>query len=249
MESSFAGSNYYVLIPEKILHNNKLSPFARLIYGELLALANINGFAWISNKKLAEKYDVTTRTITQAVSALEAENLLVTKLIYKSNSKEVERREIYFNAPMENNFMGVSKKSSIPYGKNLPYPIEKNFQDNNTVNNTINNNNNNNDISELINFYEGNFGVINQFTLDNITHDLNDYGKDLVMEAMKRSATNGKQYGYVRGILKNWGSSNVKTIHDVEVLDNSFKKTKQTSGTDDKSDWTWAEKKAGFREV
>ena len=69
------------------------------------------------------------------------------------------------------------------------------------------------------------------------------------MEAMKRSATNGKQYGYVRGILKNWGSSNVKTIHDVEVLDNSFKKTKQTSNTDDKSDWTWAEKKAGFREV
>ena len=249
MDSNFAGSNYYVIIPEKILHNNKLSPFARLIYGELLALANINGFAWISNKKLAEKYDVTTRTITQAVSALEAENLLMTKLIYKPNSKEVERREIYFNAPMENNFMGVSKKSSIPYRKNLLYPIEKNFQDNNTVNNTINNNNNNSDIQELINFYEGNFGVINQFTVDNVTNDLSDYGKELVLEAMKRSATNGKQYGYVRGILKNWGSKNVKTLHDIEVLDGAFKKSNANSEKEDRSDWSWAEKKAGFREV
>ena len=248
MESGFTGSNYYVIIPEKVLHNNKLSPFARLIYGELLALANINGFAWISNKKLAEKYAVTTRTITQAVSSLESENLLVTKLIYKPNSKEVERREIYFNAPMENNFMGVSKKSSIPYRKNLLYPIEKNFQDNNTSNNTINNNNNS-DIQELINFYEGNFGVINQFTVDNVTADLEDYGKELVLEAMKRSATNGKQYGYVRGILKNWGSKNIKTLHDVEVLDGAFKKSNTNSEKEDRSDWSWSEKKAGFREV
>lgn len=249
MESSFTGSSYYVLIPEKILHNNKLSPFARLIYGELLALANINGFAWISNKKLAEKYDVTTRTITQAVSALETENLLVTKLIYKPNSKEVERREIYFNAPMENNFMGVSKKSSIPYGKNLPYPIEKNFQDNNTVNNTINNHNNNSDIQILINFYEENFGMINQHTVDSVRNDMDDYGQELVLEAMKRSATNGKRYGYVRGILKNWGNSNVKTLRDVEVLDESFKKPKVDTEKVDKKDWSWAEKKAGFKEV
>ena len=84
---------------------------------------------------------------------------------------------------------------------------------------------------------------------DNVTNDLSDYGKELVLEAMKRSATNGKQYGYVRGILKNWGGKNVKTLHDIEVLDATFKKSNTNSEKEDRSDWTWAEKKAGFREV
>lgn len=59
------------------------------------------------------------------------------------------------------------------------------------------------------------------------------------MEAMKRSATNGKQYDV--SILKN--CSNVKTIHDVGKFWIIVSKLKQTSNTDDKSDWSWAEKK------
>ena len=246
--NDYEGVNYYITIPAQVLHDNRLTPLSRLIYGELSALANIHGYAWINNNGLANRYDVSKYTISRSVSEIEKLGYIKSELIYKEGKKEVEKRNVYI-LPIDEKRNTLLTKSAIPYCEKTQYPIDEKRKDNNTVNNTINNNNNNNDISELINFYEGNFGVINQFTLDNVTHDLNDYGKDLVIEAMKRSATNGKQYGYVRGILKNWGSSNVKTIHDVEVLDNSFKKTKQTSNTDDKSDWTWAEKKAGFREV
>ena len=244
----YEGVNYYVTIPAKVLHDNDLTPLTRLIYGELSALANIHGYAWINNNGLANRYGVSKYTISRSVSELEKNEYIKSELIYKDGKKEVEKRNVYI-LPIDEKRNTLLRKNAIPYCEKTQYPIDENRKDNNTVNNTINNNNNNSDIQELINFYEGNFGVINQFTVDNVTNDLSDYGKELVLEAMKRSATNGKQYGYVRGILKNWGSNNVKTLHDIEVLDATFKKSNTNSEKDDRSDWTFAEKKAGFREV
>ena len=246
--NDYEGVNYYITIPAQVLHDNRLTPLSRLIYGELSALANIHGYAWINNNGLANRYDVSKYTISRSVSEIEKLGYIKSELIYKDGKKEVEKRNVYI-LPIDEKRNTLLTKTAIPYCGKTQYPIDENRKDNNTVNNTINNNNNNSDIQELINFYEGNFGVINQFTVDNITADLEDYGKELVLEAMKRSATNGKQYGYVRGILKNWGSKNVKTLHDVDVLDATFKKSNTNSEKEDRSDWTWAEKKAGFREV
>ena len=246
--NDYEGVNYYITIPAQVLHDNRLTPLSRLIYGELSALANIHGYAWINNNGLANRYDVSKYTISRSVSEIEKLGYIKSELIYKEGKKEVEKRNVYI-LPIDEKRNTLLTKNAIPYCGKTQYPIDENRKDNNTVNNTINNNNNNSDIQELINFYEGNFGVINQFTVDNVTNDLSDYGKELVLEAMKRSATNGKQYGYVRGILKNWGSKNVKTLHDIEVLDATFKKSNTNSEKEDRSDWTWAEKKAGFREV
>mgnify|MGYP000325906377 FL=1 len=246
--NDYEGVNYYITIPAQVLHDNRLTPLSRLIYGELSALANIHGYAWINNNGLANRYDVSKYTISRSVSEIEKLGYIKSELIYKEGKKEVEKRNVYI-LPIDEKRNTLLRKNAIPYCEKTQYPIDEKRKDNNTVNNTINNNNNNSDIQELINFYEGNFGVINQFTVDNVTNDLSDYGKELVLEAMKRSATNGKQYGYVRGILKNWGSKNVKTLHDIEVLDATFKKSNTNSEKEDRSDWTWAEKKAGFREV
>lgn len=99
-ESDFQGANYYVVIPQEVLHDNRLTPLARLIYGEISALANINGYAWISNKKLATKYKVTKATISAAISKLQEFEYIRSHLIYKENSKEVEKRNLYIN-PMD----------------------------------------------------------------------------------------------------------------------------------------------------
>ena len=65
---------------------------------------------------------------------------------------------------------------------------------------------------------------------------------------MKRAIFRQKQYAYSVQILKSWSKNNIKTLEDVEADDNKFSRGK-TTGTDDKSDWTLAEKRAGFREV
>ena len=104
------------------------------------------------------------------------------------------------------------------------------------------------DYKKLTDFYQVNFGVISQLISEDIKFNLKDYGYDLVHESMKRAIFRQKQYAYSVQILKSWSKNNIKTLSDVEADDNKFSRSK-TTGTDDKSDWTWVEKKAGFREV
>lgn len=141
-ESDFQGANYYVVIPEEVLHDNRLTPLARLIYGEISALANINGYAWISNKKLADKYKVTKATISAAISKLQEFEYIRSHIIYKENSKEVEKRNIYIN-PIQKKLNTLYKNNLIGYAKKSDEGIQKNLKDNNTSNNTMNNTNNN----------------------------------------------------------------------------------------------------------
>jgi predicted phage replisome organizer len=104
------------------------------------------------------------------------------------------------------------------------------------------------DYKKITDFYQSNFGVITQLISQDISFNLKDYGYDLVHESMKRAIFRQKQYAYSVQILKSWSKNNIKTLEDVEADDNKFSRGK-TTNTDDKSDWTWAEKKAGFREV
>lgn len=141
-ESDFQGANYYVVIPQEVLHDNRLTPLARLIYGEISALANINGYAWISNKKLAIKYKVTKATISAAISKLQEFEYIRSHLIYKENSKEVEKRNLYIN-PIQKNLNTLYKNNLTGYAKKSDEGVQKNLKNNNTSNNTMNNTNNN----------------------------------------------------------------------------------------------------------
>lgn len=141
-ESKFEGVNYYVVIHAQVLHDNRLTPLARLIYGELSALANIQGFAWISNRKMASKYRVSIKTISRNISKLQELGYIKSELIYKDEKKEVEQRNIYIE-PLDKNVNSVPSKMSRGYRQNSPEGMDKNVKDNNTSNNTMNNTNNN----------------------------------------------------------------------------------------------------------
>lgn len=101
-------------------------------------------------------------------------------------------------------------------------------------------------IQEIVDFYEKSMGQISPYILDEIRNDLSEYNQELVLESLKLSALKGKRYDYARGILKNWASNNVKTLHDIEVLENNYKKSKEK---DDRSGWTPAERRVGFKDV
>lgn len=141
-ESKFEGVNYYAVIYAQVLHDNRLTALARLIYGEIAALANIHGFAWISNGRMAEKYQVSKSTISVAISKLQELGYIRSQLVYKDNSKEVKQRNIYIN-PLQNNQDTPFRKNSIPPIEKSKEGMPKNLKDNNTSNNTMNNTNNN----------------------------------------------------------------------------------------------------------
>ena len=122
--------NYYAIIPADVRYDKNLTDKEKLLYGEITALSNQEGYCWASNEYFANLYGSSTRTIRSSITKLEENGYLKRQLIYKKDSKEVEKRLLY---PMT--------KISSPGEKNFLTPGEKNFLDNNTSSNITSINN------------------------------------------------------------------------------------------------------------
>ena len=140
---------YYAIIPAIVRYDNHLNGNAKLLYGELTALANERGYCWATNQYFANLYNVSKRTIISWLKQLEERNYIKIQIFYKPNSKMVDRRHIYILPyPTDTEFYTPSEENFITYGKNhqegdeenFTTPSEENFTENNTlINNTKNN--------------------------------------------------------------------------------------------------------------
>lgn len=140
---------YFAIIPAIVRYDNDLNGNAKLLYGELTALANEKGYCWATNLYFANLYGVSKRTIISWMKQLEKKKYISIKLFYKKDSKQVERRHIYILPfPTDTSFYDPSEENFITYGRNdhegseenFTTPSEENFTENNTLfNNTVNN--------------------------------------------------------------------------------------------------------------
>lgn len=133
--------SYYAIIPANVRYDKKLKANAKLLYGEITALANEKGYCWATNNYFAELYEVQIETISRWISDLEKNGYVKTIMRYKENSKEIEQRRIYINNqyPIDEKINTPLTEKSIPYCQNNQYPIDEKVKDNNTFNNTTNN--------------------------------------------------------------------------------------------------------------
>ncbi len=130
--------SYYAVIPASVRYDEKLPMGARMLYGELTALANEKGYCWATNSYFAELYNVTTTTISNWIAKLEKQGHIHREIIYKEGSKEIEERRIYIT-PIKNNFNTPTKNFEEGIKENFNTPIKKIFKENNTIfNNTFN---------------------------------------------------------------------------------------------------------------
>ena len=150
---------YYAVIPANVRYDKNIPANAKLLYGEITALANDKGYCWASNSYFAELYEVSKETISRWISKLEKSGYVNVQIIYKENTKEIIERRIYINGiPQivnEKTYVQTDDKSNThideninTYGQNnqddidenINTSIDENVKDNNTVfNNTINN--------------------------------------------------------------------------------------------------------------
>ena len=130
---------YYGILPASIRYDKNLKPMEKIMYSELTALSNKNGYCNATNSYFAELYEVSKNTVSLWVSDLEKAGYIKTKLIYEAGTKIIKERRIYIADP-------ITKNDDTPITKNDDTPITKNREDNNTsINNTrliITNNNN-----------------------------------------------------------------------------------------------------------
>jgi len=64
-------AQHFIVIYDDVLKDKNITNLQKLLFGELLSLANANGYAHPSNKYLAEKYGASLRTIEDGVKNLE----------------------------------------------------------------------------------------------------------------------------------------------------------------------------------
>ncbi|WP_367293908.1 DnaD domain-containing protein [Lactococcus lactis] len=85
------------------------------------------------------------------------------------------------------------------------------------------------DFQRLINLYQENFGIVKPILYDDLKADINDYGLELIVEAVKRSTKKQKDYAYAQGILKSWNRSGIKTLEQAKAEEVSFQNKSQNN--------------------
>ena len=193
--------NYYAVIPAVVRYDKRLKDKAKLLYGEISALTNKCGICSASNKYFAELYEVDISTISRLIKNLCDYGYIKTTLVYKENSKEIEKR--YMQICIE----GIGKK--VKENKE-----EEEYKEINKESN----------IFELV---ENNLGrVLSPIEIDLIKNW--DYDQEIIELAIKESIlNNAKTLKYIDRVLFNWKQNKVETIEDAKrYLEEFSNKTK-----------------------
>lgn len=95
----------FILIPEQVYRDNRLSPRAVLLYGLVLSLSQ-NGFCWANNRFFAERLGVSKDRVSRIVS-----ELAECGFVRLSPDPDSGTRRIY---PLVENAAWVDKKANTP---------------------------------------------------------------------------------------------------------------------------------------
>lgn len=62
--------NYYTITPATVRYDKRLKDKAIILYGEITALTNKQGFCWASNEYFAHLYDLAPETVSRLINQL-----------------------------------------------------------------------------------------------------------------------------------------------------------------------------------
>ena len=89
------GPGYYAIIPATVRYSKSLSPNAKLLYGEITALCNQEGYCWASNSYFAKLYDVQRSSVSNWIKSLSDAGFISIELVYAKGKPNIEERKIY----------------------------------------------------------------------------------------------------------------------------------------------------------
>lgn len=144
--------SYFAIIPANVRYDENLTANAKLLYGEITALANEKGYCWAANTYFAQLYGVSKTSVSKWIKQLVDKGYIRSQIIYKEGTKEILNRYLTIVVGgIEEKLNGYPTFINEGVEDKLSTPIEEKLKDNNTItNNTINNTLDNNTISKDI---------------------------------------------------------------------------------------------------
>ena len=82
--------NYYAIIPATVRYDTNLKYTEKLLYGEITALSNKNGYCYAQNKYFADLYNVTAVSVSRWISHLQQLGYIKTEVIRNENKELAE---------------------------------------------------------------------------------------------------------------------------------------------------------------
>ncbi len=203
--------SYFATIPANVRYDKNLKDKAKLLYGEITALCNKDGFCWAKNEYFADLYGVTKTTVSTLIKNLVDNGYIKSKIIYKEGTKEILNR--YLSIVID--------------------PLKKNLKDNN-INIIINKKEE--EKEKIIDFYNNNFGLITPYIAENIFSYLEDgLQQDLIIRAMEEAVSNNiRKWNYVKTILNDCVNNQIKTLEQYTIKQREFKNKKANKTTANK---------------
>lgn len=122
--------NYFSILTADVRYNEELPPNTKLLFSEITALCNLEGYCWAGNEYFANLYKVTNETVSRWISQLLKLGFL--RVEYDKRGFEIIQRRLYIVLPgsVDKNINGSVDKIVNP-------SIDKKIKDNNTMNITI----------------------------------------------------------------------------------------------------------------
>lgn len=207
--------NYYAILTADVRYDEELCPMEKILYSEISALSNRNGYCNATNKYFVELYKSHKDTVSRWINNLKKQGHVKIEMIYK-NKRVIERR-IY---PIG--------KNADRYRQNCRGGIGKNAEEN-IIN--INNNKKEEEKDKLIEFYNNNIGMITQYIAENIDTYLEDgIEAELILTGMQEAVNNNaRRWNYVKAILDNCLKDNIYTKEQYLIKQREFKQTNKNN--------------------
>ena len=129
--------NYYAILTADIRYSKEINFFEKVLYADITALTNKNGYCTASNGYFAEVFGKAKETISRAISKFEKLGFLKVIITRDNATKKIINRKLYLLTKMS---IPIDENVNTPIDENVNTPIDENVKENNININTTSNN-------------------------------------------------------------------------------------------------------------
>lgn len=97
--------SYYAVIPATVRYDGRLKANEKLLYGEITALSNKNGYCYAQNRYFANLYKVNNETVSRWLSNLQKYGYIAIEIQRTEKKRNSCKKYLYCRYPL------LSKKS------------------------------------------------------------------------------------------------------------------------------------------
>ena len=232
MESN---SNYYAILTADVRYDKRLKANEKLLYAEITALSNKNGYCNARNSYFAELYDRHKDTISEWINNLKKYGYITVELINREG-KTAERRICIVKTPGQigkNTYRGIGENAEGGIGKNTEQnntSIEYKEEEKEINKEKVKQENFNETMPEentesVIDYYNNNITLISPTVAEEINYYLDDgLTEGLIKRCIKEAVDqNARKWKYIKTILDNCKKDNIRTVEEFEINQKEFR--------------------------